>query len=118
MGGLQGGCAAVDGAYGRACGMPENGGPASGGRAITAIENPRPSLPRPLTSPCHFRLRFSISCPVRAPAGPPKYVFQTAAPRSMSETADTGVWSVEEPLHYRARVSSRLSDASDFALRV
>ena len=25
---------------------------------------------------------------------------------------------VEEPLHYRARVSSRLSDASDFALRV
>jgi hypothetical protein len=39
-------------------------GPA-GGRAVTAIENPRPSLPRPLTSPCHCRLRFSISCPVR-----------------------------------------------------
>ena len=59
----------------------ENGGPA-GGRAVTAIENPRPSLPRPLTSPCHCRLRFLISCPVRAPAGPPKYVFQTAGPRS------------------------------------
>ena len=57
----------------------ENGGPA-GGRAVTAIENPRPSLPRPLTSPCHCRLRFSISCPVRAPAGPRKYVRYTAGP--------------------------------------
>ena len=58
----------------------ENGGPA-GGRTVTVSENPRPSLPGGVTSPCHCRLRFLISCPVRALAGPRKYTFYTAGPR-------------------------------------
>ena len=77
MCGLQGGCRrprrpAECGKRGTSC----------GGRAVTAIENPRPSLPRPLTSPCHCRLRFLISCPVRAPAGPSKCMRYAAGPRT------------------------------------
>ena len=34
------------------------------------------------TCPCHCRRRFSISCPVRALAGPRKYIFHANGPRS------------------------------------
>ena len=57
----------------------ENGGPA-GGRTVTVSENPRPSLPGGVTSPCHCRLRFLISCSVRALAGPRKSGLYTAGP--------------------------------------
>ena len=49
-------------------------------RTVTAIENPRRTLPQARTSPGHFRLRFSISCSVRAPAGPRKSGRYTAGP--------------------------------------
>ena len=55
----------------------QNRGPARA-RTVTVSENPRRTLPQARTSPGHFRLRISISCPVRALAGPRKYTFYTA----------------------------------------
>ena len=78
---LQGGCRRR-----RRLGMPgmrKNEGPA-GGRTVTVSENPRRQRRAQGAPPWRCRLRFSISCPVRALAGPSKsgrYGRYTAGPR-------------------------------------
>ena len=52
-------------------------------RAIELIENRRRQYAAHPPSPTHCRLRFSISCPGRAPAGPSRLIFYADGPRTV-----------------------------------
>ena len=99
----------------------QNRGPARG-RTVTVSENPRRQRRAQGTSPWRCRLRFSISCPVRALAGPRKSVFYTAGPFKAGAGAPGSV----RPAHgvlgvaqaYETCHALKLSPESPYACRV